>query len=409
MADVGINQLVEAKLFGPGKKRVLALDGGGCRGIVTIAFLEAIETALREETGEPKLVLSDFFDMIGGTSVGSMLATMLALGHEVSDIKAKFRAWAPAIFDGREQPLFGMKRFDARQLTNRVRTVVQDETLGSQKLRTGLTIVAKRVDTGSPWVLSNNRWMPHFEDGPGYTGNRHYELWRIIRASTAAPFLFTPVEMIIHAQKGNEQKGTFVDGGISPYNNPALQMALMAGLPGYKLNWSMSPDDLLVISIGTGHHRSRIARKTHRSWGSRVMSGLAAVIDGNLADDIREAQFAAQTLRTLVTDGEIFTLKLLQSLSHPRFSWKIDGEIGSLHGELLGHAQGTLKPLFSFQRYNLPLELGLVDAQYDVTATLAEREALYAIDDPGILDQAYRLSREAADSQVSIADFRRFL
>lgn len=409
MSGPGINQLVEARLFGPGKKRVLALDGGGCRGIVTIAFLEQIEAALRQQSGNPKLVLSDFFDMIGGTSVGSMLATMLAMGYEVADIKSKFRAWAPAIFEGRVAPLLGMRRFDARQLTNRVRQVVGDETLSSQKLKTGLVIVAKRVDTGSPWVLSNNRWMPFYEDGPGHIGNKHYELWRLIRASTAAPFLFTPVEFVIHQQPDARETGTFVDGGISPYNNPALQMALMAGLPGYHLGWSMAPDDLLIISVGTGHHRSKTIRASKPSLGARVMSGLAMLIDAHVADDIKEARFAAQTLRSMVADNEIFTLKLLQSFSHPRFSWKIDGEIGNLHGEMLGHAHGSIQPIFSFQRYNLPLELGLVEDRYDVSATLAEREQLYEIDNPGIIDKAYALAREAAECQVSIEDFARFI
>lgn len=415
MSGEGINQLVEAKLFGPGKKRILALDGGGCRGIVTIAFLEQIETQLREVTGRPKLVLSDFFDMIGGTSVGSMLATMLALGHDVAEIKARFLEWAPEIFDGRLSPLLNMRRFEAGRLTRLVKRVVKEETLGSPLLKTGLTIVAKRVDTGSPWVLSNNRLMPYFEDkidaitGKRLIGNRHYKLWSLIRASTAAPFLFTPIEFQILEDRENPEKGTFVDGGISPYNNPALQMVLMAGLPAYNLDWPMSHNDLLVISIGTGHHRTRTVRRSKRSFGARFMSGVASLIDGNLAGDIREAHFAVQTLRSLVADGEIFSLKLLQALSHPRFSWKIDSEIGTLDKQLLGGKTGTIPPLFSFQRYNLPLELGLVEAQYDVAATPKEREALYEIDNPAILDAAYKMAREAAGYQVSIDDFAAFL
>lgn len=420
MSDAGRNPLVEDKLFGPGRKRVLALDGGGCRGIVTIAFLEQIETLLREETGNPKLVLSDFFDMIGGTSVGSMLATMLALGYEVREIKDKFLDWAPKIFSGRVAPLLGMRRFDARQLSSRVHTVVKEETLGSLKLKTGLTIVSKRVDTGSPWVTSNNSRGRYYENGLDdqgreYIGNRHFALWRIIRASTAAPFLFTPHEFEIYPAKPGEKTdrrqriGTFVDGGISPYNNPALQLALMAGLPGHNLNWAMTPEDLLIISIGTGHHRIKTNRESARTVSTRVMSGLAMMIDGNLASDIREARFAAQTLRSLVSDGEIFALKMLQSLSHPRFSWRIDGEVGNLHGMLLAQSTGTIPPLFAFQRYNLPLEMGLVDPHFDVAATLADREQLYPIDDPGILQPAYRMAREAAESQVSIEDFSRFL
>ena len=39
------------QLFGPGPKRVLALDGGGVRGAITVAFLERIEALLTEHHG----------------------------------------------------------------------------------------------------------------------------------------------------------------------------------------------------------------------------------------------------------------------------------------------------------------------------------------------------------------------
>ena len=67
-------------------KRILALDGGGVRGIVTLAFLELMEHQLREELGRPNLVLADHFDLIGGTAVGSIIATILALGWPMEKV-----------------------------------------------------------------------------------------------------------------------------------------------------------------------------------------------------------------------------------------------------------------------------------------------------------------------------------
>src|SRR6476646_10572256 len=164
MANQSARRPIEDRLFSPGKKCILTLDGGGVRGIVSIAFLKEMERQLREHTGRKDLVLADVFHMIAGTSVGSMLAAMLALGKEVAELEAAFRDLAPKIFTGRET-MFGQKRFDARPLVNGVRSYVKEETLGSDALRTGLAIIAKCVDTGSVWLLTNNPRMPYYHDG----------------------------------------------------------------------------------------------------------------------------------------------------------------------------------------------------------------------------------------------------
>jgi hypothetical protein len=61
-------------LFGPGPKRILALDGGGIRGILTLQILRRIEDLVRRRTGEPKAVLSDYFDLVGGCLFSELVA-----------------------------------------------------------------------------------------------------------------------------------------------------------------------------------------------------------------------------------------------------------------------------------------------------------------------------------------------
>ena len=403
---------VEARLFSPGKKRVLTLDGGGIRGIITVAFLKQMEATLRDMTGRRDLVLADVFDMVAGTSVGSMLATMISLGSEAAEIERVFLQIAPKIFDGR-MTLLGQRRFNATPLVNAVRSIVKNEPLGSEKLKTGLCIIAKRVDTGSPWVLTNNPRMPFYNDNPEFTGNRHYKLESLIRASTAAPFLFTPTEIAIRTNDdGKDEKGLFVDGGISPHNNPSLQMLMQSALPSYKLNWKLSPDDLLMISIGTGQFRTRITKRQPVLQGLRAR--IARTIDSNLPDDIDEAAFAAQAMRGLISDSSLYALKMMQSLSHPRFSWRINAEVEALEGEfLLATLQGAgaevSRGLLRFQRYDLPLDIGLVKPEFDVSATRAERMELFALDDPSKLDVLQRLGTEVALKQVSTEDFAGFV
>jgi hypothetical protein len=65
-------------LFGPGPKRILALDGGAVRGAITVAFLERIEDILSKRLGK-EIRLGDWFDLVGGTSTGSLIAGALAL------------------------------------------------------------------------------------------------------------------------------------------------------------------------------------------------------------------------------------------------------------------------------------------------------------------------------------------
>ncbi len=76
--------------------------------------------------------------------------------------------------------------------------------------------------------------------------NLKVPLWKIVRASTAAPVYFDPEEIML-----GDRRHVFVDGAITPYNNPALIAALTAILPCYNLNWETGPDKIRLISVGT--------------------------------------------------------------------------------------------------------------------------------------------------------------
>jgi uncharacterized protein len=73
-------------LFGPGPKRILALDGGGVRGVIAVAFLERIEAVIGKQTGGD-IRLCDWFDLIGGTSTGAIIAGALAFGKTTAELK----------------------------------------------------------------------------------------------------------------------------------------------------------------------------------------------------------------------------------------------------------------------------------------------------------------------------------
>ena len=73
-------------LFGPGPKRILALDGGGVRGAITVAFLERIEEIFTKHYGK-EVRLGDHFDLVGGTSTGAIIAGALALGYRAAEVR----------------------------------------------------------------------------------------------------------------------------------------------------------------------------------------------------------------------------------------------------------------------------------------------------------------------------------
>ena len=79
----------ERHLLSTGPKRILALDGGGVRGVISLAFLERMEIVLKKRSGRDDFCLADYFDLIGGTSTGSLIAAALGawiLGRTPRDL-----------------------------------------------------------------------------------------------------------------------------------------------------------------------------------------------------------------------------------------------------------------------------------------------------------------------------------
>ena len=146
-----------------GRKRILALDGGGVRGMLTLQFLQALETLITARFGE-KTRLCDYFDLIGGTSTGSIIAAGLACGMTVDTLQDLYRNIGASVF---QQGRFGKllpdslqgklaPKFPSEPLQAELdRQLGADTTLDSDKVLTGLMIMTKRLDTGSPWPLNN--------------------------------------------------------------------------------------------------------------------------------------------------------------------------------------------------------------------------------------------------------------
>lgn len=307
-------------------KRILALDGGGIRGALTLGFLEKIESILRERENNPNLLLCDHFDLIGGTSTGAIIAAGLSIGMTAGEMKDLYLSIGDKIF-GRKYSLLlnffkrSRAKFDFQPLEDALTEVFGDITIGSDKIRTNLCIVTKRADTLSTWPIINN------PKGKYYDANKGMLLRKVVRASAAAPSYFIPQKIDV----GGGEVGAFIDGGVSLANNPAFQLFLVATLKGFNYNWETGADKLSILSVGTGTYTKRydpdkIAKKNLLGWASMIPEIF-----------MEDANYLNQTI--------------LQYLSKSPAPREIDSEIGNLSDDLL-----TKEPALSYMRYNVMLE-----------------------------------------------------
>jgi patatin-like phospholipase/acyl hydrolase len=449
-------------LFGPGPKRILALDGGGVRGAISVAFLERIEEIFAQHRRDRiaqrhqelaaagashqdhakieaapdanPIRLADQFDMIGGTSTGAIIAGALALGYGTERIRAFYLDKAKTIFPSRRRRLqFVQSKFDARPLRKEIEEVVEQRTLESHDIVTGLCMIAKRMDTGSPWILSNDPLAPYWNADPvnpdAYLPNKDYKLSNLVRASTAAPHFFDP-EFIPISKKAQEQvteaekalvaspllsqlvaraqaiyllsrkaiiarlktgdqsekpsvdtHGLFIDGGVTPYNNPSLALLMLAALKRYQLCWPLGPEQLTLVSIGTGWHRTRL---------SLEQLGF-----------LPHPRLAMSAMLSLMRDAEILALALMQWFGQCDDPWEINSEIGNLKDDLPGG-----KPdWFRFMRYDLRLEKAWLKKHLGLNLSDRDLKRFQRMDYAPNIGILYELAQVAAQMQVKETHF----
>ena len=83
--------------------KILSLDGGGIKGVLTLEVLVSIENLLRERigNGSADFRLCHFFDYIGGTSTGGIIAAGLARGMSAEDLLKFYDEVGPKMFEKR--------------------------------------------------------------------------------------------------------------------------------------------------------------------------------------------------------------------------------------------------------------------------------------------------------------------
>ena len=257
-------------------KRLLSIDGGGLCGLIPAEALILIEKQLDEITGN-QLPLCDRFDLIGGTSTGAILAAGLSLGLKAEQLRDFYLNFGKGIFSKVFFPIRFWHSYPSEPLEGHLKEVFgENTTLASSKLRTQILIVSKNATLGTTWFFTNNR------QGKYFNTNAAIPLWQIVRASSAAPTFFPPEEIKVPNDLGQVHNYEFIDGGVSSYNNPSLQLFLEATDPQYNFGWPTGTDKIVLLSLGTGFNSITI--EEGKASGFNLLDWARYSVKGLLGD-----------------------------------------------------------------------------------------------------------------------------
>ncbi|MET4312556.1 CBASS cGAMP-activated phospholipase [Bradyrhizobium sp. RT4b] len=261
--------------------QILALSGGGYRGLFTSSVL----TRLEEQAARP---LHQCFDLIAGTSVGGIIALGLAMGKKAEDIRQMFLDHGEEIFPRGEVPTswFGRKRarafewyhpkYDGTVLRTRIEGVLGADTkLGDAKTRVLIPTVNMTKGSVQMFKTAHN---------PKLMTDHMLKAVDVAMATSAAPLYFPMAEV------GNSH---FIDGGVVA-NAPDL-CALHEAVQFL----DQKIEDVSIMSIGTTTSKFSLPTSAGREFGQRdwlkndrlsstVISSQQQLVDFMLKHQLRE-------------------------------------------------------------------------------------------------------------------------
>jgi hypothetical protein len=368
-------------------RKLLALDGGGIRGIITLEVLVRMEQLLAEATGKGAAFrLGDYFDYVAGTSTGAIIAAGIARGMSATEILDFYTRTGPAMFD----KSFFLSRLKSLYVSEPLAAAMQetfgrDSTLEPHHLRCLLLVVTRNVTTDSPWPISSNP-LARFNHPSRQDCNLKIPLWQLVRASTAAPVFFPP-EIMNWDPSDPAKSFVFVDGGVTPYNNPAFLLYRMATQPAYHLKWKLGERNLLLMSIGTGAAAQLDSDTQGKYHWSNLVDLPTALMYGALIDQDINCRTIGRCVHGV----------------------RIDRELGDLiprdEQEQVIPLTQDLGRAFLYARYNADLSRTGLDALgfSDIDPTRVQK-----LDSVEFADDLRRVGRKLAD-EVKIEHFGPFL
>lgn len=211
--------------------KILSLDGGGSKGVYTIGVLEELEKKLGSK-------LCEHFDLVYGTSTGSIIASLIALGKPIEEIKTLYFDLMPDIM-GR---WFSSTRSEC--LAKHAIKIFEEKKFDAFKIDIG--IVAMSESQEKPLIFKSDVKLAHglkgsFEPGFGC------KISEAVLASCAAFPFFEKVKLTI----SNQGEMCLIDGGFIA-NNPTLYALIDAHKAVAE-----KQENIRVLSIGVGRYQEK--------------------------------------------------------------------------------------------------------------------------------------------------------
>ncbi|WP_017307019.1 patatin-like phospholipase family protein [Spirulina subsalsa] len=292
--------------------RILSLDGGGIRGVLSAQLLVQVEKVVQREKGQK---LHEYFDLITGTSSGSIVATGIAVGKTARQVVDLFRNDGKRIFPysgamGYLSPQrfsliweYGISapKFSHSGFTAVLQEAFEEKTLSQQGEQPKLLVTSYDTITRQPIVFKSWRENEWYSDVP---------LWTACLCSSSAPTLF-PAYYLDYGGR----VCSAIDGGVGATNpiTCAIAEALRFGVP---------IADLRILSVGAGRASKGFSYTETRSWGVLQWAGHMLDLLLNAPLDVNE--YVARQIIASIPDSHPHYLRLQPLLSTSEFLRLLD-------------------------------------------------------------------------------------
>lgn len=241
--------------------RILSIDGGGMKGIISAMVLERLEQLIRIYAKDENAAISDYFDLIGGTSTGAIIAALLLTPddcgeakYSASDIVSLYKEHGKEIFKKRTlYPLNTMFGLFGSKYTNKTFEKILTEYFKD------LTLSDMRKESLYASYNTSNRKAVLFSSLSNKEWEKeNYLIKDIVLASTAAPTYFPPKQIYNEHCPNN----CHIDGGVIA-NNPAMCLLIES----LKMPHHTALKDTMLLSVGNVASPNFYDYNSVKRWG----------------------------------------------------------------------------------------------------------------------------------------------